>query len=256
MGEPQPEPKKSWWDVVGVRIGVISGALGLLVALVGLPGTIADALSRSDSEVTDLEVQAKRAALADAGPRLDVRYQILTQNLFSRANSETDPADPQLASLPTVQNEITDQIYEADRTCRLEKAPRLSIAFLVITNRGRRDATEIAVELDRFRLRGPVLIRETAGDDYAAKLRAATAETRVVQVGLPRTLGPGEGARVPLFVAEAPWQRFDRWCAVPPIAYLPRSLKYVDPALRTTTRSAVRKMVDPVLLESGAIDRG
>jgi hypothetical protein len=164
-------------------------------------------------------------------------------------------------AFPVIANDVTGRIQtieDSQLSCKYQDFPHISIAFLELSNRGHRDATNIVVEADRLTLPKPVRVREapTGGDDYVAKLRAAASASTPVKVEIPRTLGPGDGVRVPLFITDAPFERYDRWCAIPDVAYLPRTFRVDDPAFRTTTRNAVRRMKTPLVIGRGAVERG
>lgn len=260
MSEPQSDSKKSLWEVAGTRIGVISGAIGLLVVVVGLPHTIASALGQSESKTSPIELEQQRAAVAAAGPRLEVSYLFLATDLLGTdaAGSMKANEAATLNSFPTVENEIGREDPYERQGCALGDTVEHSLAFLVIRNRGRRDADQIAVRIDRLRLSRPVRIRELAGggDNYVAKLRGVAAATSSIVVKIPTTLGSGDGVRVPLFWSVARYGRHDRWCVNSAKAYLPLSLEFADPIVGSTTSQAVRRMADPVVLANGAYGRG
>jgi hypothetical protein len=283
MSPRQPREKRSIWESVGAPIGVISAAVGLLIALVGLPHTVASALGRSESAVSSVDLTQKRAALAAAGPRLEARYVFLrsdialnTTDLALKSGSDSakrkqPAAVTSVLSLPTVAprsaTEVMGQLRAIDERgianngrggCRLGKVANISVAFLVITNRGRRDASNVAVRLERLRLAGQVRISEGPAhpDDYVAKLHRQATSSMPVTEQIPITLGPGVGVRLPLLVSDAPPNRFDLWCVVSRTALLPRSLRFDDPILGTATRNEVRRMQTPTLIAPGAYARG
>jgi hypothetical protein len=253
------------WELAGARIGVVAGAVGLLVALVGLPHTIREALGQSDSSASQLAAERTRAQAA--GPRLEVRYLLLTSDLMrayqlngSKAQ-QSEAAGTLATAFPIVANEVMsrlDAIVNNQASCKYQDYPNVSIAFLELSNRGSRDATNIVVEADRLTLPVRVRVQETAagGDDYVAKLRARASASAPVKVEIPRALGPGEGVRLPLFVSDAPADRYDRWCVLPGVAYLPKTVRFDDPAFATTTRSEVRRMKSPLVVARGAVERG
>jgi hypothetical protein len=142
--------------------------------------------------------------------------------------------------------------------CRFGKVANISTAFLVITNRGRRDASNVAVRVDRLLLRGQVRIEEgpAVPDDYVAKIRQEATSSAPMTIAIPMTLGPGDGVRIPLFVSDAPPNRLDVWCVASGTALLPRSLAFDDPILGTAARSPVRRMQTPTMIAPGAYGRG
>ncbi len=261
--DKSPE-KKSLWDLAGARIGVVAGAVGLLVAVIGLPHTIRDAIGQSSSSSSDLA--AKRDQARATGPRLEVRYLLLASDLIPQRlggfrQEDTQPGATLATAFPIVANDVSSRLeaIQSDQlSCKYQDYPHVSVTFLELTNRGRRDATNVVVEADRLTLPKRVRVQETAtgGDDYVAKLRAGASASTPVKVEIPRTLGPGEGVRIPLFVSDAPVDGYDRWCALPGVAYLPRTVRFDDPALAVTTTSQVRRMKTPLVLGRGAVDRG
>jgi hypothetical protein len=265
MSSPPPE-KKNLWDLAGARIGVIAAAVGLLVALLGLPHTIRNAFGGSSSSVSASDLAAKRARARAAGPRLEVRYLLLTSDLIQQYLGSTQDmkraaAGTLAAAYPIVGNDVLsriDSLASDPRSCHYQAYPNRSVAFLEISNRGRRDATNIVIGTDRLTLRGAVRVQEGAsgGDDYVAKLRAAATASTSEPVRLPRTLGPGDGVRVPLFLSDAPTDGYDRWCALPGAVYLPRTLRFDDPALGAATTTGVRRMQTPLVIGRGAVERG
>jgi hypothetical protein len=266
MSSP-PGEKKSLWDLAGTRIGVIAALLGLFVALLGLPRTIRDAIGASDSaQASKFELANERAQARAAGPRVDVRYLVLTFDLLRRyqlsgsKQQQADAAGTLTLAFPIVANDVMNQIEDVanTRSCKYQEFPNISVAFLELTNRGRRDATNVVVDADRLTLPKPVRVREAAsgGDDYVAKLHAGASATTPVKVRIPRTLGPGDGVRVPLFVSDGVTDSYDRWCALSTVVYLPRTLHYDDPALATTSRTRVRRMQAPLVVGRGAFERG
>jgi hypothetical protein len=128
----------------------------------------------------------------------------------------------------------------------------------VIENRGKRDASRISVRADRLLLRGPVSIREAAagGDDYLAKLRAATRTKTTVTMTMPETLAPGQGLRVPLWISAAPYRSAARWCVVSRTAFRPTTVRFVDPVLASAAQTPVRRLATPVMLGEGIEGRG
>jgi hypothetical protein len=265
MASPPPEDKKNLWDLAGARIGVIAAAVGLLIALIGLPHTIRDALGHSDSGTSSSDLAAKKREVAATAPRLKGRYLFLSTDLihsYLGSKEQTrEVAGTFVTAFPIVRNDVFGQIeptFETGRSCKYQKDPNTSAAFLEISNAGKRDAANVVIDLDRLTLRKPVRVLEgaTVGGDYDAKLRDAAVEKKSVEVRLPGSLGQGQGVWVPLFISDAPSGRFDRWCALSGSVYLPHRVSFDDQGLGTTTNSAVRRMLTPVNIARGAFERG
>lgn len=263
MGQPQPEQKQSLWELLSVRLGVLSAAIGLVVALVGLPRQVSDAFKDDGEQLSEQE----RLEIAAAAPRLDVSYAILTAELLARVESREAGGAPAavstLGSFPEVENEVS-VAYRASarlptRGCRLRGYGLTSVTFLVIQNRGGRAVTGIDVTVDRLALKRRIIVREAAvdGDDYVAKIRQGAQDEATRTFKVPWTLEPGDGIRVPLFVSTVdPQNAPHRWCVVSPVAFQPRSLRFVDAVLHEPATLAVRRMRDPVRLWTGAWARG
>jgi hypothetical protein len=265
--QPPGEAKRFSFERAGTIIGVVSGALGLLVTVIGLPDKLATTFGRSESKAAEIELEQKRAAVRAAAPRLDVMYVFVTTALVQGIEQERAPGRDKadeattIRSYPMVRNEIFDELNRGDPTstgCKAKGLDEFSIAFLVVTNGGRRDATDVAVSMRRLRLHGPVLVDERSGGEgaYVAKLNARTRKREGEVVRVPLTLAPGDGVRVPLWISAAGFERHDRWCIVSRTALDPQSLAYVDPVLGSTIRREVRRMVAPTMLAHGVFARG
>ena len=261
MSEPPQSDGQSLWQLITVRLGAVSAAVGIVVALVGLPGQITSALGGDDAQLSEQE----RAEIAAAAPRLDVSYAILASDVYQFEADKKRGAPKAvnvLASFPDYENEVT-QAFRSNappaKGCRLRGYPIRSIALLVIENRGGRAARAVDVAFERLALSRPVIVQEAVvgGDDYVEKIRQAAAERARVTFKIPRTLEPGEGIRIPLFVSvSGPEDDPRRWCVVSSVAYQPRSLRFVDAVLGEPATLSVRRMRDPVRLWAGAWARG
>jgi hypothetical protein len=180
MARSKREPK-SRLERAHLVAGLVLALMGIAIGVLGLPGKVEDALGMSGSSKTAaLELEQKRAELAAAGPRLDVSYLFLTTDLVSAADQESEKKHAAskravtLLSFPSIRNELLDddqQGAESSGCGRLGKYPQNSVVFLVIQNRGMRDASSISVHAERLRLKGKVRIDESVdgGNDYVAK---------------------------------------------------------------------------------------
>ena len=267
MSQPQRE-RKSFWERTSTIIGVVSAAIGLVVTIFGLPNALATALGRStESRAAELELQDKRAELAAKGPRLDVSYVFLATNVnegLPPVGATGDAARPKsreattILSFPSVANEVASNASpDVPKACGLGRQPIVSLASLVVRNRGLRDAERIAVSADRLVLGRPVLIREapSGGDDYVAKLESS-AKRASTTIRIPLTLAPGDGVRVQLWMSASDSNRYDRWCVVSRAAFRPRAVRFRDPVLGTVKTVGVRRLDAPVVLANGLVGRG
>jgi hypothetical protein len=262
---PPPAAKKSAWVVWSVRVGVVSAAIGLLTALLGLPDKIAAALWGDDlASPADLEA---RTALEAAKPRLDVRYIFLWRSpLSARQPAEGEDtaranAARNFLALPVVQTEAEGDPDDSpleipDTAAAYDNLPYT--AYLLVRNVGGRAASDVTLQADRLPLSAAVPVREAAvgGDDYAAVLRQRADSTARIRVQVPQTLAPGDGILIPLFRSTAPGGGGSRWWVISPIALLPDSLTFVDAVLGSPTSLPVRRMVNPMVIADGVVARG
>jgi hypothetical protein len=268
MTQPQREATMSFWQRAQGAVGVFSAVLGVVVVIVGLPDKITSALGRTESRAAKLDIAEKRAALAAAGPRLEVSYLIVADGIESLGTTErqrkrrTSREAVTLLSFPSVREDaITEQAYLEPKGCGLGADPQNSVAYLVIENRGKRDASNVTVRGERLRLSETVRVQETAagGDDYVAKLRTGAEAAAPDTVSLPRSIAPGAGYLVPVWVsASVPlWKAAtrptatDRWCVVSRSVLLPKTLTFVDLDLDTSVSTEVRRLRSPVILGEG-----
>ena len=261
--EERPEGKK-WWDTAGARIGVASGAVGLLVALLGLPQAIRGAFGGGDPQAA-AELRKVRTEIEQSKPRLDVRYVLLAQDLLATRDQDSASAPPAasaartLLSLPVVQTGGAG-MGEDERFWPSENDEQTFrfTTFLLIENRGQRDATDISLYGSQLGFTGPVPVRETAtgGDDYLAVMRENSSGAAPVVVRVPRTLAPGDAVLLPLFENASPAGREGLWWVASAKAVLPDSLSYVDAVLGEPITVPVRRMVNATRVERGVLDRG
>jgi hypothetical protein len=266
---PVTEAPKSRWERVQTPLAVVSAVLALVVAVAELPQKIAKAAGWSEDAAAEVELERKRAEVADARARLDVSYVFLSASLLSgmqsdRKQPKRPPAATTLLSFPVVANEVVDVSNpaggigrRADRCLDLDYA-KVSVAFLVLRNRGKRDAGDVAVEVDRLQLERSVRIRESVvgGDDYVEKLRDASRDTAPGSVRLPQTLAPGDGVLVPVFVSGARYEGAGDWCVVSKTALLPTTLRFTDAATEEPRTAKVRGLNNPAVLDEGVVGRG
>jgi hypothetical protein len=266
-----PAKGKDLWELASVRIGVVTSVIGLIVLIVGLPNVIAGQFDHTDENKAKRELQKTEEELREAAARLDVRYLLLRQDVFdpyltpalepkrTRAPNEAST----LISFPLIDNGVSRQFREGRPPilhCRLagKIQEELWAAYLVIQNRGKRDATAINVQADHLLLSHSVPINEarSVGDDYVEKLHKNARQATRDTINIPKTLGPGDGIRVPLFLTVSPPGRSDIWCVVSRSAVLPTTLNFTDPILKSTVKSPVRRLADPEALGSGIEGRG
>ena len=253
--------KKKRWEQVKLIASGVAAVIGGVTAAVGLPGNLEKAFGRSESKQTKLELAQKRSALAVAAPRLDVSYLLLFPGLVDATPGVKRPTSRQaitLLSIPTIPTPVLKDEWASTDSCRLGKYPQLSVAFLVIQNRGTRDASEIQVSGDWLRLRGHVRIHESivGGDDYVAKLRARARSSAAATITVPRVLPPGVSVRVPIWVSANRRDDAQQWCVTSKAALLPTTVRFVDPVLGDARTVAVRRLASPEIIDDGVVGRG
>ena len=264
----QPRAEKKWWESVPAKLGAISAAIGVLLAVAGLPREITTRLRGDPRE--NAELQKVRTEIELSKPRLDIRYvQLLDELRYQReslesgtagADSATSPVARTLLSLPVVQTGIASEPGQDELlSAELEETQIFRYTtYLLIENRGQRDATGIAMFGRQLELAAAVGVRESAtgGDDYAALLRRQGRGDEPVVIRVPRTLAPGDAVLLPLFTNAHPATVHDRWWVTSPRAILPDSLLYVDAVLGQPTMLPVRAMVNATRVAPGVMDRG
>lgn len=245
-------------------VKVVGGVIAIVVALLGLPKAVLDALGHGDSKAAAAErrLDRVRTQLAQTGPVLDASYVFLSQDVYPPEALAKGTRAGLLLAYPVQGN----RWYREPSTSSPPAACKLharyvdtSVAYLVIENRGRRDAADITVVGRSLRLRRAVSIDESRSRiDYVARLEAASRATRTATIEVPLTLAPGEGIRIPLWTSASAgaYSAAPRWCVVPPTAFEPVAVRFVDSMLAAHRRLAVRRMRDAVLLANGVVGRG
>ena len=244
--------------------GVILGLAGVFALFHpgGVPTFFGASANQPDPALSRIEAQAKATA-----PRLVADYAFFDSQLSDVTLPSGGPRDAiSNLAFPVIENDVLGEFRKKMRAggsgfstagCAGGGGARAadSLAFLVIQNRGRRDANGVRVDLDRLLLASTVPVNEAGGDDYVTKLRGAATSLMADQVRVPFVIGPGEGVRVPLW-ANYGSSQFDRWCVLSRSAYLPRVLTYTDPQLGSLKKAAVRRLEDPSVIANGVVGRG
>ena len=273
MASEKPEPErpregKRWWESASTIIGLVSSAVGLLLLLVGLPSAITTKLHGDPQAAAEL--RKVRTEIEMSKPRLDVRYVQLSDELrfqrddleadSSAGDSATSPVARTLLSLPVVQTGIpTDPWQDELVSAELEETQIFRYTtYLLIENRGQRDATDISLYGRQLGFSSALRVHETptGGDDYAALMRGHASGTAPIVVRVPRTLAPGDAVLLPLFSNAHSAGVQDRWWVTSPRAILPDSLSYADAVLGEPTTVPIRRMVNATRVARGVMDRG
>jgi hypothetical protein len=171
---------------------------------------------------------------------------------------------------PLLQNDIanTDLTYANDilsTNGTEEEDKETRVMCLVLQNKGKRDAMNVQLNVERLTLNGIVDVEEVSGgggEDYEPKIRQKTSGSSEAAFRVPFSLETGSGVLVPLFITRHPFRasytgtRSHEWRLVSKIAYLPKSITFNDVLNQQPIRIEVRKMRDPVRLDNGVEVRG
>lgn len=260
--EPPPSRLQSLAGNTKAVLGFVGVVVGVVVAVIGLPGKFEEAFGATSAEKKQLELDEKRAQLRQEAPHLDVSYLFLAQGLaMNETKVPASAADAvTLVSYPSVGVAGFDPNSSPRDCAAVTNIPYPSIAFLVIENHGRREAVNVIVEFTRLNLREVVPVRErtSGGDDYVAKLRAAARSITPDRVAVSRPIQPGSGVRIPLWSSVTKSFGSTPWCVTSTVALLPKQVSFRDPVLPESgdTTLAVRRLVAPTIYTYGVEGRG
>jgi hypothetical protein len=236
-------------------IGLVAGVLGVALSAFALVAAY------RTSRKPELEMLKLRDEIMAASPRLVVSYLSVGQdiNMFT-----------QILAYPVLVNDVADEDFKP-KTALFELGDpegeddpdgEARVTFLKIENKGKRDATDVEIVVERMTLSAKVDVSERLGqpgDDYAAKIRAGAGAPEHRTFRFPTTLGTGQSVLVPLFVTRHPY-RFDdaggSWAVISKIAYIPKTVVFTDPLDASRKEEPVRAMRDPVRLDNGIEMRG
>ena len=260
---------KSFWNAesLSTRLGIISGALGILLAGYNVYGKYSEIKNYSvDQETKALELKKIQDEVSASAPKIEEMYVDLEHELFSSLAVSQDRKQNQFLNYPIVPNEIVDDkvsirpkaIFLPDNSSVDESEQH--VMFLVLQNKGKRDAVDVKVTLDRLALSSKVQINETAGKSsgaYISQMKAAAKDSGDHVINIPMPIEAGKGVLIPLFVTRHPSQSDDKqWDVISNIVYLPKTLEISDPLDYSKQSRGIRQMKDPVRLESGLFGRG
>jgi hypothetical protein len=260
---------KSFWnsESLSIRLGLISGLLGILLAVFNVYGKYSEIKNYPvDQEKKALELKIIKDEASASAPKIEEMYVDLTYELFSKLVVSQDRKQNQFLNYPIVPNEIVDdKVSIRPKALFLPDDPSADeheqqVTFLVLKNKGKRDAVDVKVILDRLALPSKVQINETAGKSsgvYISQLKAAAKDSSEHVINVPMPIEAGKGILIPLFVTRHPFQSDDKqWDVISNIVYLPKILEISDTLNPSKQSRSIRQMKDPVRLESGVFGRG
>lgn len=264
--KPRDNDKDTGWKSFAVKVGVIAGVLGIITSSINIAAALRARIGEPPINA-DLERQVSESA-----PRLDVSYVSMSSELYSllkERGSQGAQAQNIFLAFPVVSNEVangdlsfSNEILNTDEVDDENTEER--ITCLVIQNKGKREALDVSLNVNRMNINGVVAVREIAGgasEDYEAKFLEKMIGATETSFALPVSLETGAGVLVPLFITRnphrlTPGNRRAGWSLISKIAYLPKSITFTDPLGQGAKNVAVRKMRAPIRLDNGVEIRG
>ena len=248
-----------FWDSAGNKIGVISGALGIILSAISI-----GAVFKKDNKA-ELEQEKSMLELTEKyEPQLVASYIDLRGDIYGlQGERDSIPVknNAYFLDYPVVENGIS--INDSTGTSPADDENEgLHTIYLVIENRGKTAATNIELQINRCVLRQPVSVRENLigeGDDYETKIESAAIEQKLITVAIPQVLETGKGVLVPLIISQPP-PRYSgairTWKILSHVVYLPKVIKSKSAISNKQTETTVRKMRHPTRTSEGVEIRG
>jgi hypothetical protein len=253
-------PAKNFWESAGIKIGVISGIIGIGLSI---PSIISAFKPDTKSNLESKDIELK---LREYEPLLEVSYIDVWGDIYqtARYSEEGNKNNKYYLDYTVAASEIsiTDtsslHVKETDEFL-------LHTVYLMVQNRGKATATDIELDVNRCILNQPVkIIEKLAGvsDDYQQKIITGSGEQKTTTIKLPLNLETGKGILIPLMISgtnysvEGPVSPNREWKIVSKIAYLPITIRYKNPLDEKAIEKKVRKMNYPVRLSEGVEIRG
>jgi len=268
------EPNSFWNpESLSTKLGLIAGLLGAILTVFDVYGRFSGIKKSSvEQQQKILELKKLQAEVSASAPQVDVEYVDLSYELFLQlSNSQflLNRKQNLFLNYPIFPGEIVDNkvsirpeaIFSTHDPSEDENERH--ITFLILQNKGKRDAIDVKVILDRLALPSKVQINETAGrssGSYISQLKSAAKNSKdssEVVINIPMPIETGKGFLIPLFVTRYATQSDDKqWDVISKIVYLPKILEISDPLDHSKQSQSIRQMKDPVRLESGVFGRG
>lgn len=255
----------------GIILGVISATLGIILSLYNIRAARhQQGQFGSQDEKAWLENEKMKQEVMVYAPRFEVAYITISQSLFDdlkRKKLEENKNQTFFLSYPIIPNEVASEgldilgglaASDDDDLDRLEDR----VTCLVLQNKGKRDALDVKLNVDRLSISHLLNVNETSGaqnEDYDLKFRQEAASTEVRTFDIPMSISTGSGVLIPLFASRNPRRYITQnrsWSLISNVAYLPKTITFIDPLNNQVRTLEVRKMKTPTWIDAGYEMRG
>lgn len=262
--------QKGFWASAGTILGIISAVLGIVLSVYGIRAARhQQGQFGSQDEKARLENEKIKQEVMAYAPRFEVAYISISQSLFNdlkRKKSEEDQNQTSFLSYPIIPNEVASEgldilggleVSDLDPS-RLEDR----VTCLVLQNKGKRDALDVKLNVDRLGISRVLNINETSGnqsEDYGRKFRQEAASAELRSFDIPMSISTGSGVLIPLFASRNPHRYVTQnrsWSLISNVAYLPKTITFIDPLDNQSKTFEVRKMKTPTWIDAGYEIRG
>jgi hypothetical protein len=262
--------KKGFWASSAVILGVISAVLGIVLSVYNI---LAARHNRQQFGVQDekatLENERIKQEVSAYEPRFEVAYISISSGLYNelkQKKSEESKNQAFFLSYPLIPNEVASETLDTIATLPTDEANgdelEERVTCLVLQNKGKRDAVDVTLHIDRLAISRPITIQESSGkqgEDYDAKFRGAATSVDTRSFEIPESIGTGAGVLIPLFASRNPLKYVTQnrtWFLVSGVAYLPKTIMFIDPLDNQPKSLQVRKMKTPTWIDIGYEVRG
>jgi hypothetical protein len=251
------EKTDNLWAKYGVRIGVISGGLGILITLINV---LKPLMPDKKKTLDQLELAQK---VNEYSPKLEAAYFSFSEpTYFALKGGDVknfNESGNYFLNYPILPNEVNQQsdssggglITAGDETER--------ITYLVIQNKGKNEARDVELSFNQYAVKDTVRFTETAGEntpDYEQKIKENSGFSAKKIFKVPSALATGKGIMIPLFKGAYKSFLGKSWNILPGISYMPVTISYTDPLDNSVHTVTVRKMLSVVKFDNGIEGRG
>jgi hypothetical protein len=131
-----------------------------------------------------------------------------------------------------------------------------------LQNKGKRDALDVKLNVDRLAISRVLNVNETSGnqsEDYDRKFRQEAASAELRSFDIPMSISTGSGVLIPLFASRNPRRYITQnrsWSLISNVAYLLKTITFIDPLDNQSKTFEVRKMKTPTWIDAGYEIRG
>lgn len=262
--------RKGFWASSAVILGVITAVLGIVLSVFNI---LAARHQRqqfgSQDEKAQLENEKIKQEVSAYEPRFEVAYISISSDLYrdlKEKKSEESKNQAFFLSYPIIPNEVASETLDPIADLPTDEADgehlEERVTCLVLQNKGKRDAVDVTLHIDRLAISRSITIQESAGnqsEDYDAKFREAATSVDTRSFAIPISIGTGAGVLIPLFASHNPSKYVTQnrtWFLVSNVAYLPKTITFTDPLDNQPKSLQVRKMKSPTWIDVGYEVRG